>query len=210
MIPNSTFRGGLRWERSMYAGGNGNPPRMLGRVATGYDGDLSGADIHIMVGMAVKYVNDGTYAIAAAGDAIAGVVEGILPYYNSTAALMQYGNYLPNQTAYSTNYSRESQLIIIPVAGQMFRISCDEATSATSYSAYRTLIQNNADHIIVAGTAPTAYMLLDVSTAVSGTTATAQWRIEEIPDQDLQDFTANYVEVLVTCNEMQRNSTTGV
>ena len=172
MIPNSTVRTGLRWERSMYAGGNGNPPRVMGRVATGYDGDLGGADIHLMVGLAVKYVNDGTYAIAAAGDSIAGVVEGILPYYNSTLGAMQYGNYLPNQTAYSTNYSRESQLVIIPVAGQLFRASCDDATTATSYSAYRTLIQNNIDHILVAGSAPSVQLLLDISTS-SGTTATA-------------------------------------
>ena len=202
------LKSGLRWERSKAGGSNGNPPMGLGRVATGYDGDLGGADIHLMVGMAVRMENTGTFSIAATGATVFGVCVGILPHYSSTDGFMKFSNYLPNQTAYGTNYSRESQLIIIPVENQIFRICCDDATSATTYAAYRTLIGNNGDHIMA--TAPTPTFLLDISDVVATATATAQWRVEDVPDQDLQDFSSNYVQLLVSCNEMQRNSTTGV
>jgi len=206
-MPN-ILHSGLRWERSKAGGTNGNPPMGLGRVATGYDGDLGGADIHLMVGMAVRMENTGTFSIAATGATIFGVVVGILPYYASADGYMKFGNYLPNQTAYGTNYSRESQLIIIPVENQIFKINCDDATSATTYAAYRTLIGNNGDHIMASAPSPT--MLLDISDVVATAANTAQWRVEDVCDQDLQDFASNYVELLVSCNEMQRNSTTGV
>lgn len=204
------YRPGFRWVGSMYAGANAAPPIIWGAVADDYDGDLGGANMDLCIGMPVRYANTGTFTSADAGATIFGIICAIGAFYDPNLGQMRYGNTLPNQTSYDTLYERESRIGVIPVQGQLFRVQCDDATSATTYAAYRTLVGNNGDHVYVSGSAPAGKVLLDISDVVATATSTAQWRVEAVPDRDSQDFASTYVDLIVSCNEMQRNSTTGI
>lgn len=182
-----------------------------GRIADDYDGDLGGANKDVAVGDPVRLVNTGTFAIAAAGETVWGVVVGIEPHYDSTLGAMKYSNNLPNQTSYDTNLERESRILVLPVqGGQRFAIQTDEVSSTyDTYSEMLAFIGEHCDHIFVASQMPTGHCFLDISTHA---TASGQWEIVDIPDPDLQDFAAAYVTLHVVINEGQVApfSTTGV
>lgn len=196
---------GLRFHSTR--SGSGTPNVVRKRVASAYNGSLNSAAVDINIGDAVKLVNDGTVAhVVAADTTMFGVVVGIGPYWDGTK--MVRNTKIPNSSgAYSTNYERETTVLVIPFDDAVFEIDCDDATSATTFAAYRTLVGNNGD-LVTTGNATTgkASYMLDISDVVANTTTSAQLRVLDIsPTMANQDFSGNYVKLLVVANETNTN-----
>ena len=196
---------GLRFHSTR--SGSGIPAVVRKRVASAYNGSLNSAAVDINIGDAVKLVNDGTVAHVVAGDTtMFGVVCGIGPYWDGTK--MVFNSKLPNSAgSYSTVYDRESTVLVIPFTDAIFEIDCDDSSSATTFAAYRTLVGNNGE-LVSAGSATTGkgHYRFDISDAVANTTASAQLRILDIsPTLANQDFSGNYVKLLVVANETGTN-----
>ncbi len=199
-MANNAFQYGFRWH-SNRNGGDTKPQPERVRVASGYDAAPGGVHCNLQPGDLVKKVSDGTVELAVAGDAFYGVIDYIGPYYDSGVGAMVYNNVLPYANGvYGSNYERESTVFIIPAAGQIFRAMADDASTATTYAAYRALIGENADMINDAVT-PSARPLLDISTHETGT---RQWRIVDIGREVNIDFTGLYVPILVTAIAIQQ------
>jgi hypothetical protein len=192
---------GFRWVSS-YLGAK-QPNIIVHHVATAYQASVAPGPVNcdIWPGDPVNMVNDGSLKIAAAGESILGIVADIKEYWDGS--VMAFGNKLPGGTAYGTVLERQSKIGIIPVAGQLFEIDCDDAVTATTEAAYQALIHENCDHVFAPVTADKrAYPMLDIATHVA---TTAQWRIVGISRRvsTNTDFAGNYVKLLVTCNEVQ-------
>lgn len=187
---------GLRWVRSKH--GHGEAPTEERTVASAYATELR-------VGQAIKLAADGTAQQAAAGDSVYGVIAGIVRYWDSGNSVMKVGGtVLPASTTWGTNREKRSVIKVIPVEGQIFQVDCDDAVTATTEAAYEALLNSNCDHVITSGD-----FQLDISTAG---TATAQWRLVEIPNRSFQDFASTNVRLHVEANESQMvpYSTAGV
>lgn len=187
---------GLRWVRSKH--GHGEAPTVELTVASAYATELR-------VGQAVKKATDGTAQLAAAGDSIYGVIASVAQYWDAVAGRIVPGSsVLPASTTWGTVRERRSILRVIPVEGQIFAVDCDDAVTATTESGYEAFLEENCDHVISSGD-----VMLDISTHG---TATAQWRIVEVPNRRFQDFSSTYVRLFVECNESQMvpYSTAGV
>ena len=187
----------------------------IGYLASGYAGqDASANAVGVGAGDILKKVNDGTLALAAATDAFSYVCIGVIQYWDGT--VMRSGSAVPNASGvFSTNLERETQLLVVPAAGVIFEADCDDAVTATTYSAYKTLIHNNVNHINTGDTGILrASPQIDISTA--NTTNTLQWRIVGISTtQENQDYSGSFVKLYVTANISQlaagtAGTTTGV
>lgn len=201
---------GFRWVAN-FGGGSHMPDPIRCRVASAYQATANPGSVSVglNIGDPVKLVNDGSVALAAAGESIYGVIVGIGPYYDASVGAMTFGNALPGGTTYGTNLQNMSTVHVVPVQGQMFQAVCDDQVNTTE-AAYTTLIHTNVDHVFQpSSTDRRANPLLDISTTV---TATAGWRILDIQKAVNIDFTGLYVPLLVTCNEVQSAPyvTTGV
>jgi hypothetical protein len=203
--------------RTVPRNGANLPQPVVGLVATGYQMTINGGDtVDINVGDPVRRLSTGYFEIAdgsegsGGGETIWGVCVGILPFYDAALGNMRFGNALPGATAYSTNLSRQSKILVQRVTDCDFEIDCDDASTATSEAAYVALIGENCDHILLTGSGPKSNCMLDISTHA---TTSAQWQIIGIsPSVANQDFSGLYVKLLVTINEGQTApfSTTGV
>lgn len=174
------------------------PIRMI--VASGYQGaNGTPTNIDLCIGDPVKPVSTGTVAHAAAGDTnIMGVVVGIAPFWDSGLGAMRFGDRLPGATT-STLLERQSFVYVQPVTGCIFEVDCDDAVTATTYSAYFAFIGENCDHVYTTGSEPISDCNLDIS---DHKTTTAQWRIVGVsPTMNNQDFSGANVKLLVMCNE---------
>jgi hypothetical protein len=193
-------RYGFRWKYSQLDPNQASPPIERKRVASGYQAAPSAVNVNLWPGDPVKLVNDGTVALAAAGDAIYGVIASIQPYFDG--AKMVSGSSLPGGTTYGSVLERQSFLNVIPVASQVFAVSADDNTTATTEAGYNALIEENADISInqVSGDLH-AYPKLDIS---DHKTATAQCRIIDIDRSVTLDFSAVDLPLLVVFNEVQQ------
>lgn len=212
-MANNPQRYGFRPYKSRFGGSIPEPERL--RVASGYQGtDTNSANCDIGPGDIFKKVNDGTVALAAATDAFAYVCTGVIQFYAN--GVITSGKVVPGGSGvYGTNYERETLILGIPVTQCIFEADCDDAVTATTYAAYRTLIHNNVNHINTGDTTNVrANPQIDISTA--NTTNTLQWRIVDIsPTQENQDYSGSYVKLLVVANISQlgagfAGTTTGV
>lgn len=196
-MADNTYTYGFRWFANI---GGGNQPKPLRcRLASAYDAAPGGTHVNIRPGDVVKPVNDGTVALAAAGDTtILGVVSHVGPYYDSGVGEMVIADSIPyGQGAYSTNLDRETQVFVIPANGAIFQVMADDSSTATTRAAYTAFIGENADMINVPVTGY-AHPLLDIS---DHKTATAQLRILDLVLRPDVDYTGKYVPLLVTVNE---------
>lgn len=186
---------GLRWVRSKH--GHGEMPTEEVTVASAYGTELR-------VGQPIKKAADGTATLAAAGEAIYGVIVGVVQYWDAANGVIIPGKQtLPASTTWGSVRERRSILKVVPVEGQIFAI--DGATAAiTTEAGYEALQNENCDHSITSGD-----VMLDLTTRG---TATAQWRVVEIPNRGFQDFASAYVRIYVEANESQQvpYSTAGV
>ena len=196
----------------VWGGLNGRlPPIPLRyRVASGYQGSENATNVDLCIGDPVKDLNSGCVAHADAGDAILGVVVGILPYYSSSVGAMVFGDRLPGGTAYTTLYERQSFVMVQPANGTIFEVDADDNTTATTYGGYFALINEQCDHVYTTGIEPKTDVNLDISTH---NTTSYGWRILDIsPSLANQDFSGANVKLLVTVNEgrLPPFSTSGV
>jgi hypothetical protein len=204
-MADNAFRYGFTWYASR---GPAVPKPMKVRVASAYQAAPGAVNVDLQIGDPVKKVSDGTVALAAASDAIFGVISGVAPYYNSTLGAMVPSNRLPGGTTATVGTDRESVVWILPAADQIFIAAADDNTTATTIGAYIAFIGENCDHA-TAAVAPNAFPSVDIST--HNTTA-LQWRIVDIAPVPGVDYTGLYVPLLVTCNKVQQApfQTTGV
>jgi hypothetical protein len=209
-MADNTSNYGFRWQKQLGAGSTLQPIRCF--AATGYQAAPSATNVDLNVGDPVKRVSDGSVALCAAGDATYGIIVGIGPFYDSVQGVMRFGKALPGGTAWGTIMDRQSVLWVVPIAGQIFEVDADDNTTATTQAAYQAFFGENADITInqAAGPPALANPRLDIST--HATTNTLVWRILELSTRQNQDFTGNYVKLLVTGNVVQQApfQTTGV
>lgn len=205
MADNPAFYG-FQWVKSRT--GSGIPVLEVNSVASAYQAAPGGVNVDLNIGDPVKKVNDGTVALAAAGDAIFGIVYHIYPYWDGQKKVNN--NRLPGGTTYGTNQDRESRVAIALFADNIFKIVADDSSTATTLLAYRALVGENADITINQVSGDThAYPKLDISDHKTGT---AQCRIVDIGYDVGIDYTGANVPILVTGNEVQQApfQTTGV
>lgn len=196
-------RGGLRWVKNRLDPNQHHAPIELKTVATSYGTALYTGDI-------VKIVSDGTVAAAVAGDTAYGVFDGAEQYYDSSAGAMRKGGSLPASVAWGTTWERRSVARVIPFRSQVFRMCCDDKTTATTPALYDDMVGENCEWIAGTPVGDQSGTLLDIST--NATTNTLSLRIVGFPNQNLTDFTGLYVPVDVVANLYQdeaSGSTTG-
>lgn len=173
--------GGLRWAKSR---DGGKQPVERGVVASAYATGIFRGD-------PVKRVNDGTLAVAAAGDAVLGVCTGVMQYKASDGTI-RGGNFLPASTTYSgTGHLGNPQASIIfytPVQRQVFEADVNAAVA--SLAAAQTLVGNNFDVAAGAGGSTTSGRSTYVIDHATAATTTAQFRLMEIVQDALNDVTA--------------------
>lgn len=198
---NRTGYGGFRWVRNKYVTTSGMPRVQL-PVADDYGTAL-------YLGDPVKVV-DGHVEKASPGDDVYGIFDGVKQYYNSSIGALQPAGSYPASVSYDTNMSRQTQVYVIPVRGQIFRAVCDENTTATTQALYQDMVQENVEWTAGTATGDRSGALLDIST--NNTTNTLSVRIENVPDLELTNFAGTGVELEVSFNLIQdtaSGSTTG-
>jgi len=194
--------GGFRYWGSVF--GENIVPRLLERqVASAYG-------TAVFCGDPVNCVSDGSVDVAAAGQAIWGVVARC--QYNKSGKLEE-SNHIPASTTYTQDYLRSQAHCIAATPYTIFEVDADEGTSITTVAAARELIWENCDH--ATGTGDTvsgrSAAVLDISTHGTGA---AGWRIIGISDATPNNVTVTRAKYLVVANETDAwpgtFSTTGV
>ena len=166
-------------------------------IATAYQAQDDGTSfsVDLNVGDPVDLVAGGTIGLANGGETPYGIILGFEQYWDGTK--MQFKPVkLPGGTAWGTVWQRRSIALVCPVSKCDWRICVDDATTATTETAYNALIGKNAVHTCVGDTtSKEALPRLDITTA---TTATHEWRIMSVLES--QDFDATNVQVVVRAN----------
>lgn len=186
---------GFRWIGSR---GTSIPKPEIYRVASGYQAAPGAVNCDLNPGDPVIKVSDGTVAIATTG-VVFGVIIGVEPFYDGTK--MVRDDRLPGNTVYGSVLERQSKVLVIPVADQLFECVADENTTATTQAAYTAFIGENVDLVMVP-VAPLATPRLDIST--HAVTNTLGWRIVNLGRGVNIDYTGNFVPLVVTANLPQQ------
>lgn len=170
------FKGGLLWVKSEFGNGLGAPPIVEKVVATAYGTGLFKGDL-------LKVVNDGTVAVAAAGEAPAYVMLSAKQYVGDDS-LVRKGAYLPASRSYTgsaaPNNPLASVVLCIPVTGQIFEISQDEAT--TSWATAQAMVGEMFDMVAsAAGSTITGQSGYKLDTSTGGGVVSGQFIAVEVP-----------------------------
>jgi len=190
---------GFRWQKGAFGRADMMPREAF--VASAYQAAPGAVNVDLNVGDPIKLVSDGSVALAAAGDALHGIIVGGFQYYDSNLGVVIPGRKLPGGTAW-TGFGNRSRLMYVPFAGQVFEIDCDDNTTATTEAAYGAFYQENADITINQdATSKTARPRLDIST--HNTTNTLVCRIMRLAPRVDQDFSGNYVKMWIEGNVTQ-------
>jgi hypothetical protein len=192
---------GFRWVRSK-AAPTSEPPRETRVIASAYATSLGR-------GAPVKIISDGTIQLAATNDAVYGVFDGMAQNYNASTGFVGPAPKYTATVTYSSDMSRQSRAYVIPVVGQVFRITCDDNTTATTQAAYEAFVQENCDFSAGTAAGDRSGHVADISTHA---TTAEDLRILAIPDIASTDFSATGVEIEVEFNLIQGTqvgSTTG-
>jgi len=195
-------RTGFRWAGTR-SPGTGSRPIIIKPVATAYGTALTR-------GLPVKLVSDGTIAAASAGDNIYGIMDGAEQYYDSSAGVMRKGGQIPASVSWGSVQARQTLARVIPVRGQVFLCQADDATTATTLSAYQDMVQENVEWVAGTAVGDQAGCLLDISG--NATTNTLSVRILDIANPSFTDFANLGVDIVCAFNLIQdeTNSATGV
>ena len=192
-MANNQNKNGFHWVGNKYAPGAKEPPIMIYPVADDYA-------TAIPRGYPVALASDGTITVASTGNNVVfGISDGTEQYWDGS--VLRSGNVLPASTSYDTVVARQSRLRVIPVRGQLFRINCDDNTTATTQAAYEAFVGENVDW--TAGTAVNGDAGCQIDISGHATTATLPVRIENVPDKETQDFSGTLVSLLVSFNLIQ-------
>ncbi|MDR5684505.1 MAG: hypothetical protein QN163_10875 [Armatimonadota bacterium] len=165
-------------------------------VASGY-----ASAIH--VGFPVKRLDDGTFNIAAAGEAIYGIVAGIDQFFDATDGRVKKPlgpdpKRLPAGTTYS-GVDRASVLTVIPVEGNLFEVDLDTAISTPTRAGAVALLGSNANHVISGDDCALNRANLEANDA---SPASANWRTVGLVE-DGANFAAARLKYIVRCNTPQ-------
>lgn len=202
-MADNTHKYGFRWVGSL--DGSCYPKPIEGTVVTAYQATISAQNVDLNIGDPVSLASTGTFELATpAGNPSTfwGVIVG---FSNVKVGLPLKGRKfqrLPGGTTWTTEENR-SKVLVVPFGRNLWEIDCDDATTATTAAAYRLLIGENANlgysRDATDADRPKANPLLDISTHVS---TTADFRIINISQTALnQDFSGNFVKVIVAVNE---------
>lgn len=184
-------RNGFRWVQNKYAPSTSEPPVMILPVASAFN-------VVLTRGLPVKLISDGTIEDADPGDAVYGIFDGAAQYYDGT--FIRKGGSLPVST-YGSVIQRQSLARVIPVRGQLFRATADDATTFTTLATYIACVGENVEWIAGTAVGDESAAVLDISG--HAVTNTLSVRIENIPDRETQDFSATGVSLLVSWNLIQ-------
>lgn len=164
----------------------------------------------IFTGDLVIQANDGTAQAAAAGSTmIWGLCLGVHQYWDGQ--VVRKGSYLPANTVYGTNLSRQSQILIAVATNELvLEGDCDDNVTATTRAAYQAFIGENCD-INAGGGGNTvsgrSSHSIDISTHIP---ATAQLRLWAMPNVEFMDYAAANVKLQVRINESHLWTAAGV
>lgn len=200
-MADNTHLYGFRPVRTVHGGRIPNPVPLF--YATGQDDVDDGANsIDINVGDPLKLMNSGGVKVALSDTDVSYVCAGFGPIYNAASGVMEPATKLKNQTAWGTVESRRPIIYGWPARGIIYEIDCDDAVTATTYAAYVALVNANCTWDVPGNTAQTsADPVLDIS--LVNTTAALGCRIVGVSDTAWnQDFSGNYVKLLVQFNEI--------
>lgn len=193
---------GFRWVRNKLAP-TSEPPRITLPIASAYGTSLGR-------GAPVKLLSDGTVDLCATNGNVYGVFDGMVQNYNASTGFVGPAPAYVATVTYGSNMSRQSLASIIPVQGQVFRITCDENTTATTQAGYEAFVGENVDFAAGTASGDRSGHVADISTHA---TTAEDLRIVNIPDKTSTDFSATGVEIEVEFNLIQGTqvgSTTGV
>lgn len=196
-------RNGFRWVGNRNAPSATEPPIIILPVASAYG-------TAIPRGYPVTLISDGTLTVAAVTDVVYGIADGVAQYYDGT--FIRKGGSLPATTTYGSVIQRQSLLRVIPVRGQLFRATVDDATTGTTLADYIAFVGENVAWVAGTASGDEAGCQLDISGHATTATSAFVWRIENVPDRETQDFSLAGVQLLVSCNLPQDTaggSTTG-
>lgn len=209
---------GFRWVKSL-TGRADSPPMVKYPLASGYAPTVGGTGVNLHAGDPMQILSTGYAGICIGTEGtqsrLYGVIAGFSPEWDGS--LMQpRDKHISGSGAYSTNFERQNFVYLIPFAGQLFELDCDDAVTATTYAAYLAFIGENCDMVLAADTTnagdPRVTSQIDIATHAAAT-ATLQLRLEGISDTlENRDFSGNYVKLYVSANVTQQAPyyTTGV
>jgi hypothetical protein len=214
-MADNTYEYGFRWVKGEL--GQAAPPIQRIRLATAYQPAAGGTNVDLHPGDPVQILSTGYGGICVGSEGTQSIIYGIYvgqgPEFDGT--VMQPRNkHIGGSGAYGTNLERMTYAYVIPVAGQVFEIACDDSSTFTTEATYLASIGENADFVLVADTTnandPKATPKLDIST--HNTSSALQCRIVDIAPRVNTDFTGLNVNLRVTFNKVQQApyNTTGV
>lgn len=203
MTQNNTARYGFRWMGSLDGACCPKPQEFL--VASAYHGQVSATDVDLNIGDPVQQVNDGTVALASGAGSPSTFYGVIVGFSNVKVGLPLAGrkfSRLPAGTTYSLE-TDASKVLVVPFGRNLWEIDVDDNTTATTLTAYRALIGENADLSytldVTDASKPKATPRLDISTHAS---TTKDFRIQGVSKTILnQDFGGTSVKLIVSVNE---------
>lgn len=203
-MADNTAKYGFRFYSSMT--GVGRSAAVVFPVASGYAPVINtNVSVGLTIGDPVQLLTDGSVALA--GDTTTanavpfGVIVGLRAKVDSNNK-SRPTSYYPTGTTYTTK-ENTTLAYVIPFGRDLWEVDVDDAVTATTETAYRALIGNNADlsYTLDASNADRrkAGPRLDISTVG---TATAHFRIFDISRTALNtDFSGANVKLLVQLNE---------
>ncbi len=199
-MADNTHYYGFRAYKSRWGG---SLPIFKRTVASGQDHQDDGANsVVLKPGDPVKQVSTGGINIAKTDEDVWGIVAWIGPFWDGTR--MTRGTTFPNANTWGTVEARRPEIGVYPADCAVWEIDCDDTAAAyDTYAEYVDMIGENVQHTVPGNTAATtADPFIDIS--AQATTNTFGWRIEGISDNfSNQDFSGNYVKMLVTVNAYQ-------
>lgn len=201
---------GFRWSVAANGRPLPNPFEMIVPSATSFDVNGGASNVALGPGDPVILLSTGGVDLCdgaeGAGGALApyGIVVGVGPYWDGTK--MARGTTLPSDTTYGSVLERQSKVLVVPFDAGIWEIDCDDASTATTLAAYQAFIGENANYRFDTTSGNTrAYPRLDISTHAD--TSTLVCNIVGIsPTLNNQDFSGNYVKLLVRANVVQLKS----
>ena len=138
-----------------------------------------------------------------------GVVMGVLPYWDGTK--MVPSRLLPSDIAWGTNLARQSKVLVAPIVQGAWEVDVDDAVTATTETAYQSLVNLNVDFILSLTNTTRPEPKLDISSAA--TTAGLHFRIIGLGRTPFnQDYSGANVKLVVIANQAQHPAygTTGL
>ncbi len=216
-MDNQAYYGFRLFRGAGFGSAIGTPQVLRVPVASNYDSTTptgGTAGVGFTVGDVVSQKSDGTVqhcvvdATPTPGEnsAALGVVVGIEPWFDSSigqAGALRRTPTLPAGVIYGTNLERQSNLLIVSMAGNVFEVDVNDNTTATTQAAYTAFIGEQVT-LVYNAVAPKAFPRINISTHTVGTGTQGQFRILGIsPNFANQDFSGLNVKLLVTGNIVQ-------